>query len=257
MSLVLTSLSIQRGFVFQTFNLLGALTAQENVEMPMVLLGELSAAERAKRASELLATVGLSKRLDHFPSQLSGGEQQRVTIARAIANRPELLLLDEPTGDLDSVNGAIVMDLLTKLHERGLTLVMVTHDVHLKSFADRVIWMRDGKIARIDTNSDESKRKVRDELAAELAAHRAKVAKPVSRNIEVRLPHHYATDPSYDAAAKPADLSPEDIAAGATGAAPAPNNNSSSSSSSAEAKKSKTKKAQILDLDDDNESAEE
>jgi ABC-type nitrate/sulfonate/bicarbonate transport system ATPase subunit len=249
--------TLQRGFVFQTFNLLGALTAQENVEMPMVLLGELSAAERAKRASELLATVGLSKRLDHFPSQLSGGEQQRVTIARAIANRPELLLLDEPTGDLDSVNGAIVMDLLTKLHERGLTLVMVTHDVHLKSFADRVIWMRDGKIARIDTNSDESKRKVGGGRAAAGAAPRGKVAKPVSRNIEVRLPHHYATDPSYDAAAKPADLSPEDIAAGATGAAPAPNNNSSSSSSSAEAKKSKTKKAQILDLDDDNESAEE
>jgi ABC-type lipoprotein export system ATPase subunit len=240
----------ERGFVFQTFNLLGALTAQENVEMPMVLLGELSAAERAKRATELLATVGLSKRLDHFPSQLSGGEQQRVTIARAIANRPELLLLDEPTGDLDSVNGAIVMDLLTKLHERGLTLVMVTHDVHLKSFADRVIWMRDGKIARIDTNSDESKRKVRDELAAELAAHRAKVAKPVSRNIEVRMPEHYATDPSYDAASKPADLSPEDIAAGASGARAAPA--AAATIAAAKPKKAKKpKKTQIVNLDDD------
>ena len=106
--------------------------------------------------------------MDHFPAQLSGGEQQRVTIARAIANRPELLLLDEPTGDLDSVNSAIVMDLLTKLHERGLTLVMVTHDVYLKSFADRVIWMRDGKIQRIEKNSDESKAAARQQLANDL-----------------------------------------------------------------------------------------
>jgi putative ABC transport system ATP-binding protein len=231
------------GFVFQTFNLLGALTAQENVEMPMVLLGDLSAAERSKRAVDLLTTVGLSKRLDHFPSQLSGGEQQRVTIARAIANRPELLLLDEPTGDLDSVNGAIVMDLLTKLHDRGLTLVMVTHDVHLKNFADRVVWMRDGKISRIDVNSAEAKRTARDELAADLAAHRAKVPKAVSRTVEIRRPEHYNTDPTYDEDAKPADMSFAEIdaikAAGGNAAAPA-----ASSSSNGKKKKKKSKSQQ-------------
>jgi ABC-type lipoprotein export system ATPase subunit len=248
------------GFVFQTFNLLGALTAQENVEMPMVLLGELSAAERAKRAVDLLTTVGLSKRLDHFPSQLSGGEQQRVTIARAIANRPELLLLDEPTGDLDSVNGAIVMDLLTKLHNRGLTLVMVTHDVHLKNFADRVVWMRDGKISRIDVNTEAAKRAARDELAADLAAHRAKVPKAVSRTVEIRRPEHYNTDPTFDPDAKPADMSFAEIdaikAAGGSAAAPA----AAAANGTRKSKKKKAKQQQqqqqqtIVQIDDnDNE----
>eukprot|EP01108_Squamamoeba_japonica_P000081 TRINITY_DN1009_c1_g1_i4.p1 TRINITY_DN1009_c1_g1~~TRINITY_DN1009_c1_g1_i4.p1 ORF type:complete len:245 (-),score=175.79 TRINITY_DN1009_c1_g1_i4:65-799(-) len=166
--------------------------------MPMVLAGRLSADERAARSRELLETVGLGKRLDHFPAQLSGGEQQRVTIARAIANRPELLLLDEPTGDLDSVNSAIVMDLLTKLHERGLTLVMVTHDVYLKSFADRVVWMRDGKIQRVERNSDEAKRTAREQLADDLAAARARRETPVDEQVEVRRPANYDTHQSYD-----------------------------------------------------------
>jgi len=139
------------GFVFQTFNLLSALTAQENVEMPMILNGTLNAKERKQRAAALLDMVGLKHRLDHVPSQLSGGEQQRTTIARAIANKPQLLLLDEPTGDLDTVNTLIVMKLLTKLNrDENITMLMVTHDVALKAFADRVIWMRDGKIQRIE-----------------------------------------------------------------------------------------------------------
>jgi len=138
------------GFVFQTFNLLSSLTALENVEMPMILSGKLSTTERRQRAKALLDKVGMSPRLDHLPSQLSGGEQQRVTIARALANNPDILLLDEPTGDLDSVNTAIVMKLLTDLNKEGITLVMVTHDVGLKFFADRIIWMRDGKIQKIE-----------------------------------------------------------------------------------------------------------
>jgi len=111
------------GFVFQTFNLLSSLTALENVEMPMILNGVLSAAERKQRATELLTMVGMGKRLDHVPSQLSGGEQQRVTIARAIANNPELLLLDEPTGDLDTVNTLVVLKLLMELNQKNSKLM--------------------------------------------------------------------------------------------------------------------------------------
>lgn len=147
------------GFVFQTFNLLSSLTALENVEMPMILLGELSASERRERAISLLTKVGMKDRLDHFPSQLSGGEQQRVTIARAIANNPDVLLLDEPTGDLDTVNTSVIMKLLTDLNKQeNITLIMVTHDVGLKMYSDRIIWMRDGKIQRIETVQEQSKR---------------------------------------------------------------------------------------------------
>eukprot|EP01097_Dermamoeba_algensis_P000429 TRINITY_DN1148_c0_g1_i4.p1 TRINITY_DN1148_c0_g1~~TRINITY_DN1148_c0_g1_i4.p1 ORF type:complete len:314 (-),score=64.35 TRINITY_DN1148_c0_g1_i4:493-1434(-) len=139
------------GFVFQTFNLISSLTALENVEMPMILAGKLNSQERRARAIELLESVGIGKRLDHFPSQLSGGEQQRVTIARAMANKPDILLLDEPTGDLDTVNSLIVLKLLTDLNkQQKITLIMVTHDMGLKHFADRVIWMRDGKIQRVE-----------------------------------------------------------------------------------------------------------
>jgi len=110
----------------------------------------------------------MKERLKHVPSQLSGGEQQRVTIARAMANNPEILLLDEPTGDLDTINTAIVMKLLLDLNAEGITLVMVTHDVGLKMFADRVVWMRDGKIQRIEATTpaarEESRRKLDQEL---------------------------------------------------------------------------------------------
>eukprot|EP00026_Physarum_polycephalum_P007106 Phypoly_transcript_07160.p1 GENE.Phypoly_transcript_07160~~Phypoly_transcript_07160.p1 ORF type:complete len:440 (+),score=74.40 Phypoly_transcript_07160:207-1526(+) len=157
------------GFVFQTFNLLSSLTALENVEMPMILAGELSAEERRTRATSLLTMVGMGGRLDHVPSQLSGGEQQRVTIARAMANKPDILLLDEPTGDLDTANTAIVMKLLTRLNkEDGITLVMVTHDVGLKMFSDRVIWMRDGKIQRIEAISDAARQDAHKKLDEEI-----------------------------------------------------------------------------------------
>lgn len=138
------------GFVFQTFNLIGSLTALENVELPMQLRGKLSREAIRKRAVELLENVGLGTRLDHFPNQLSGGEQQRVTIARAIANNPSILLLDEPTGDLDTRSTDIVMKILIDLNvEKKITMIMVTHDVGLKTFANRVVRMADGKIHKI------------------------------------------------------------------------------------------------------------
>tara|TARA_R110002050_G_scaffold175078_3_gene307998 strand:- start:1425 stop:2207 length:783 start_codon:yes stop_codon:yes gene_type:complete len=157
------------GFVFQTFNLLPALTAIENVELPMVLSGRLSTEERRSRAVDLLTQVGLGHRLDHVPSQLSGGEQQRVAIARSIANKPELLLLDEPTGDLDTVNSALVMQHLIRLNrEDGITIIMVTHDVAMKFFADRVIWLRDGKIQRVEMVSDAKREESMNELNRKL-----------------------------------------------------------------------------------------
>jgi len=167
---VLAMLRLEKiGFVFQTFNLLSALTALENVEMPMILSGKLSTSERRERAIGLLTKVGMKERLDHIPAQLSGGEQQRVTIARAMANSPDILLLDEPTGDLDTVNTAIVLKLLLDLNKNdGITLVMVTHDVGLKMLADRVVWMRDGKIQRIEIISSSAREEAQGKLDIEL-----------------------------------------------------------------------------------------
>lgn len=137
----------QLGFVFQSFNLLPNLTVIENVEIPMKIKGELSSSEIKSRAKELLESVGLSHRLDHFPNQISGGEQQRVTIARALSNKPSILLLDEPTGDLDTNNSDNVIEILLKLNlVDKITLIMVTHDINLKYFADRVVRVVDGKI---------------------------------------------------------------------------------------------------------------
>ncbi len=132
------------GFVFQSYHLLPALTAEENVLLPMELAGV--PAERA-RARDLLERVGLKGRFDHYPVQLSGGEQQRVALARAFALRPPILLADEPTGNLDSATGEVVLNLLLQLNrEEGTTLVLVTHERSLAEIADRRIVLRDGLI---------------------------------------------------------------------------------------------------------------
>jgi putative ABC transport system ATP-binding protein len=137
------------GFVFQSFQLLGNLTARENVLLPMELL---SWGDAGRRADELLQAVGLGERGHHYPSQLSGGEQQRVALARAFAPRPALLLADEPTGNLDSATGRVVLDLLVELRaEGGATLVLVTHDPAVAGLADRRIHLSDGRIEREET----------------------------------------------------------------------------------------------------------
>ena len=133
------------GFVFQNFNLIDELTVEENVELPLRYL-HVSASERKTRVKEVLERMGISHRAKHFPQQLSGGQQQRAAIARAVIARPELILADEPTGNLDSKNGQEVMDLLTELNREGTTIVMVTHSRHDAAYTNRVINLFDGKI---------------------------------------------------------------------------------------------------------------
>jgi len=134
------------GFVFQSFQLIPTLTAEENVLLPAELAGELGEGA-LERARQLLSKVGLDERRDHYPIQLSGGEQQRVALARAFMRRPPLLLADEPTGNLDSTNGQQVLELLLSLNQQeGATLVLVTHDAALARHASRVLTMRDGLI---------------------------------------------------------------------------------------------------------------
>jgi putative ABC transport system ATP-binding protein len=135
------------GFVFQGFNLLSRTTALENVELP-TLYAQVSKAEGEKRAREALELVGLGDRISHFPSQLSGGQQQRVAIARALVNRPSILLADEPTGNLDSRTSVEIMDIFQQLNDRGLTVVLVTHEHDISQYAKRAILFRDGKIRR-------------------------------------------------------------------------------------------------------------
>src|SRR5579871_4824837 len=141
------------GFVFQSYHLIPTLTAEENVLLPMELAGN-GHGDAGRRARELLDRVGLADRRDHYPIQLSGGEQQRVALARAFMVRPPILMADEPTGNLDSENGAHVLELLITLNRReSTTLVLVTHDRALTEHADRIVTLRDGKIV-----ADELKR---------------------------------------------------------------------------------------------------
>jgi putative ABC transport system ATP-binding protein len=137
----------QIGFVFQGFHLLARTTALENTELPTIYAG-LDKLERRKRASEALNMVGLAERAGHFPSQMSGGQQQRVAIARALVNRPSILLADEPTGNLDSRTSVEIMTIFQDLNDRGLTIVMVTHEQDVAHFAKRVVVFRDGRIRR-------------------------------------------------------------------------------------------------------------
>lgn len=133
------------GFVFQSFNLIDELTARENVELPLVYL-KVPKAERRERVENALAELEMSHRADHFPQQLSGGQQQRIAIARAIITEPALILADEPTGNLDSENGRAVMEKLRYFHDRGSTIVMVTHDEADAAYAERTIELFDGTI---------------------------------------------------------------------------------------------------------------
>jgi putative ABC transport system ATP-binding protein len=140
------------GFVFQGFNLLSRTTALENVELP-TLYAKLPKEEREGRARRALEMVGLADRVGHFPSQLSGGQQQRVAIARALVNKPSILLADEPTGNLDSRTAVEIIEILQKLNDGGLTVVLVTHETDIAVFAKRNIIFRDGKVRRDETVS--------------------------------------------------------------------------------------------------------
>ncbi|HBG80047.1 MAG TPA: phosphonate ABC transporter ATP-binding protein, partial [Porphyromonadaceae bacterium] len=133
------------GFVFQSFNLIEELNVYENIELPLLYM-RIPAAERKQRVKEAMNRMAISHREKHFPQQLSGGQQQRVAIARAVVANPKLILADEPTGNLDSKNGAEVMSLLTDLNSEGTTIVMVTHSQHDAGYADRIIKLFDGKV---------------------------------------------------------------------------------------------------------------
>ncbi|MEM9387914.1 MAG: ABC transporter ATP-binding protein [Pseudomonadota bacterium] len=149
------------GFIFQSFNLISDLSVEENVELPLTYRTQLKRAERRDMVASALKRVEMDHRKGHFPSQLSGGQQQRVAIARAVAGKPAVLLADEPTGNLDSGNAAIVMDLLTQLNKDGATICMVTHDPRSEQFANRIIRILDGKLEQ-----DVAQREPREELVS-------------------------------------------------------------------------------------------
>jgi len=141
------------GFVFQAFHLVPRLNATANVELPMVFAG-IERAERRRRARQALDAVGLVARAEHRPNELSGGERQRLAIARALAMEPKVMLADEPTGNLDSRSGGVVLDLLDRLHAGGLTVLVVTHDPHVARRADRTVILSDGAIVRRATREE-------------------------------------------------------------------------------------------------------
>lgn len=139
----------QIGFVFQAFNLIGDLTVYENAELPLVYRG-MPSSERRQRVHEALERVDMAHRMKHYPTQLSGGQQQRVAVARAVVGKPSILLADEPTGNLDSRNGEVVMGLLEELHREGSTICMVTHDPRWAEHAKRTVYLFDGRVVDED-----------------------------------------------------------------------------------------------------------
>ena len=152
------------GFVFQSFNLLARTTALENVELPMFYTKPLQPSKvRRGRATEALRRVGLGDRLHHRPSQLSGGQQQRIAIARALVNQPQMVLADEPTGNLDTRTSIEIMGFFQELNDAGITIVMVTHELDIASYCKRIVVMRDGEV--ISDTSNGSRRLAHDELA--------------------------------------------------------------------------------------------
>ena len=169
-------------FVFQTFNLVSSMTALENVELPMLLKGQLSRSEISKRALDLLQKVGLGDRVTHFPNQLSGGEQQRVTIARSLSNDPQILLLDEPTGDLDTQNTSMVIRTLLDLHREGKTLIMVTHDEGLRNYANKVVRMLDGKVLKVEEINEQEREQAKATLLSNEPQLRTGVNTVLARN---------------------------------------------------------------------------
>lgn len=151
------------GFIFQSFNLIPNLTAKENVMLPMTFQN-VPIEEREIRAEELLSMVELGDRMDHYPNELSGGQKQRVAIARSLANEPEVILADEPTGNLDTKTGDIVMHFLDRLHKQGKTIIMITHEPELaEHHAEVVYWLRDGKLERV-TKKKKGKKYVDGEI---------------------------------------------------------------------------------------------
>lgn len=142
------------GYIFQTFNLVPVLTAVENVALPAIF-AEKSQSEATSKATELLTLVGLKDRLNHKPSDLSGGQQQRVAIARALVNDPQIILADEPTGNLDLRTGQTIISLLKTMNEqRGVTIITATHDLKMMGISDRILYLRDGKVEREETVAD-------------------------------------------------------------------------------------------------------
>lgn len=148
----------QIGFIFQTFNLLKKATVFENVKLPL-LYSDIPPSQWDQLVYAAIEAVGLSERIDHESSQLSGGEQQRVAIARAVVNNPSLILADEPTGNLDSKSGGLIMDIIQNLNQKGHTVVLITHETYTSEYAKRIIRLKDGKLTKIDTNHKKKKKR--------------------------------------------------------------------------------------------------
>lgn len=175
----------EMGFVFQSFHLLKNLTARANVELPLIYRG-MNGEERKTRAIKALERVGLGHRMDHYPKQMSGGEQQRVAIARSIVGEPSFMLADEPTGALDTKNTWNVMELFYELNKKeGITIVMVTHDTQVAHYADKIIWLVDGVIDRIEVVTEDKRNKVRAKAAMVIAEAKAKETADAGNDKEI------------------------------------------------------------------------